>query len=80
MAELTSTIAATQSFAEALVVVSDEEQLPWEVEESELIDIRERAKDKTSFAELFSAEMSSDSDEEEDEKEENEKKKDNDEN
>ena len=57
MAELTSTIAATQSFAEALVVVAEEEKLPWEVDESELVDIKERAKDKTSFAELLSTEV-----------------------
>jgi hypothetical protein len=67
MAELTSTIAATQSFAEALVVVSEEEKLPWEIDESELIDIRERAKDKASFAELFSKEAKQTSDEDDEE-------------
>ncbi|WP_455391672.1 hypothetical protein, partial [[Eubacterium] cellulosolvens] len=71
MAELTSTIAATQSFAEALVVVAEEEKLPWEVDESELVDIKERAKDKSSFAELFSAEAKKESGEDEDEEEEN---------
>jgi hypothetical protein len=65
MAELTSTIAATQSFAEALVVVSEEEKLPWEVDEAELIDIRERAKDKSGFAELLSAEAKKESDKDE---------------
>jgi hypothetical protein len=65
MAELTSTIAATQSFAEALVVVAEEEQLPWEVDESELVDIKERAKDKSSFAELLSTEAKKESEEEE---------------
>jgi len=67
MAELTSTIAATQSFAEALVVVSEGEQLPWDVDEAELVDIKERAKDKASFAELFSAEAKEDFDKEGDE-------------
>lgn len=57
MSELTSTIAATQSFAEALVVVTEEEQLPWEIDETELIDLKERAKDKTSFAELLVSEV-----------------------
>ncbi len=65
MAELTSTIAATQSFAEALVVVTEEEKLPWEVDDVELIDIRERAKDKAGFAELLSAEVKKASDEKE---------------
>lgn len=65
MAELTSTIAATQSFAEALVVVAEEEELPWEVDESELVDIKERAKDKSSFAELLSSESKEESEEEE---------------
>jgi len=65
MAELTSTIAATQSFAEALVVVTEEEQLPWEVDENELVDLKERAKDKTSFAELLTTELK-EKDEEED--------------
>jgi predicted ArsR family transcriptional regulator len=69
MAELTSTIAATQSFAEALVVVSEEEKLPWEVDENELIDIKERAKDKTSFAQLLSKEMKGDSEDDESQKE-----------
>ncbi len=62
MTELTSTIAATQSFAEALVVVSEEEKLPWDMDESELVDIKERAKDKTSFAELLSSEIIDESD------------------
>jgi predicted hydrocarbon binding protein len=66
MAELTSTIAATQSFAEALVVVAEEEKLPWEVDESELVDIKERAKDKSSFAELLSAEAKEKKDDDED--------------
>ena len=57
MAELTSTIAATQSFAEALVVVTEEEELPWEVDEAEVVDVRERAKDKASFAELLTSEV-----------------------
>ena len=65
MAELTSTIAATQSFAEALVVVAEEEQLPWEVDESELVDIKERAKDKSSFAQLLSSEAKEESEDEE---------------
>lgn len=64
MAELTSTIAATQSFAEALVVVAEEEKLPWEVDEAELVDIKERAKDKASFAELLSAEVMAEPEEE----------------
>ncbi len=66
MTELTSTIAATQSFAEALIVVTEEEKLPWEVDESELIDLRERAKDKTSFAELLLSEVKKESEEDED--------------
>jgi hypothetical protein len=72
MAELTSTIAATQSFAEALVVISEEEKLPWEVDESELVDIKEKAKDKTSFAELLSSELKKETKSEEDEEEEEE--------
>lgn len=63
MTELTSTIAATQSFAEALVVITEEEELPWEMDESELIDIQERAKDKSGFAELLSSETKKSSDE-----------------
>ena len=61
MAELTSTIAATQSFAEALVVVAEEEELPWEVDEIELVDIKERAKEKGSSAELLSTELKNNS-------------------
>jgi hypothetical protein len=57
MTELTSTIAATQSFAEALIVVSEEETLPWEEDDSEIIDIKDRAKDKSSFAELLLSEV-----------------------
>jgi predicted hydrocarbon binding protein len=67
MAELTSTIAATQSFAEALVVVTEEEKLPWEADDAELMDMRERAKDKTSFAELLSAEVKKSTDEDDEE-------------
>ncbi len=67
MAELTSTIAATQSFAEALVVVTEEEELPWEIDESELIDIQERTKDKMGFAELLSSEMKKSEKDDEDE-------------
>jgi predicted hydrocarbon binding protein len=67
MTELTSTIAATQSFAEALVVLSEEEELPWESDDSELIDIRERAKDKASFAELLLSEVKTEDEEEEEE-------------
>ncbi len=75
MTELTSTIAATQSFAEALVVVTEEEKLPWEVDENELIDIKERAQDKTSFAELLSAELSSESEDEKGNESNKDKKK-----
>jgi hypothetical protein len=76
MAELTSTIAATQSFAEALVVVAEEEQLPWEIDENELVDLKEKAKDKASFAELLSSQVPSESEDEE----KIEKKKDKEEN
>jgi predicted hydrocarbon binding protein len=72
MAELTSTIAATQSFAEALVVVAEEEKLPWEVDESELVDIKERAQDKASFAELLTSEFKDKKDDEENDEEEKE--------
>ena len=70
MAELTSTIAATQSFAEALVVVTEEEQLPWEVDENELVDLKERAKDKTSFAELLTTELKEEDEKEDEDSEE----------
>jgi hypothetical protein len=66
MSELTTTIAATQSFAEALVVVTEDEKLPWEEDESEIIDIKERAKDKSSFAELLLSEVKKNKEEDED--------------
>jgi hypothetical protein len=72
MAELTSTIAATQSFAEALVVVTEEEKLPWELDESELVDIKEQAKDKTSFAEFLSSEVKKEETEKDEDDEEKE--------
>jgi hypothetical protein len=64
MSKLTSTIAATRSFAEAFVVVAEEEELPWMVDDKEIVDLKERAKDKTSFAELLKQELK---EEEEDE-------------
>ena len=57
MSKLTSTIAATRSFAEAFVVVAEEEELPWMVDDKEIIDLKERAKDKSSFAELLKQEL-----------------------
>ena len=57
MSKLTSTIAATRSFAEAFVVVAEEEELPWMVDDKEIIDLKERAKDKKSFAKLLSEEL-----------------------
>ena len=52
--------------------LSEGEQLPWDVDEAELVDIKERAKDKTSFAEMFSAEVKEE-DEEGDEKDKEKK-------
>lgn len=57
MSKLTSTIAATRSFAEAFVVVAEEEELPWMIDDKEIIDLKERAKDKKSFAKLLSEEL-----------------------
>ncbi len=57
MSKLTSTIAATRSFAEAFVVVADEEELPWMIDDKEIVDLKERAKDKKSFAKLLSEEL-----------------------
>jgi hypothetical protein len=66
MSKLTSTIAATRSFAEAFVVVADEEELPWMVDDKEIIDLKDRAKDKSSFAQLLKQELKDDEEEDED--------------
>jgi len=63
MSKLTSTIAATRSFAEAFVVVAEEEELPWMVDDKEIIDLKQRAKDKSSFAELLKQELKDEEDE-----------------
>jgi hypothetical protein len=64
MSKLTSTIAATRSFAEAFVVVAEEEELPWMVDDKEIVDLKERAKDKSSFAELMKEELKEKEDDE----------------
>lgn len=53
MYEITSAIAAAQSFAEAFIEITDNEKLPWEDEDAEVIDLREKAKEKKGFAELL---------------------------
>jgi len=71
--QLTSAIAATQSFAEALIEVTDEDKLPWEADDSEIIDLKEKAKDKAGFGELLSAiTKQEDEDDSDDDNEDNE--------
>ncbi len=54
MEKISTAIAATQSFAEAMVEVTEEDGLPWKMDEAEIIDIRDQAKDKKGFAEFLS--------------------------
>ena len=54
MEKISSAIAATQSFAEAMVEITEDDGLPWKMDEAEIIDIREQAKDKKGFAEFLS--------------------------
>ena len=62
MYEITSAIAAAQSFAEAFIELQDDEKLPWEMDDAEIVDIREKAKDKKGFAELLSKSINEDDD------------------
>lgn len=55
MYEITSAIAAAQSFAEAFIELQEDESLPWEMDDAEVVDIREKAKKKKGFAELLSS-------------------------
>ena len=70
MYEITSAIAAAQSFAEAFIELQEDEKLPWESDDAEIVDLREKAKDKKGFAELLSESI-----QEEDEEEEKDNKK-----
>lgn len=54
MERISSAIAATQSFAEAMVEVTEDDGLPWKMDEAEIIDLKDKAKDKKSFAEFLS--------------------------
>jgi predicted hydrocarbon binding protein len=67
MYEITSAIAAAQSFAEAFIEISENEKLPWEMEDAEIIDIREKAKDKKGFAELLTESVKDDDEEDKEE-------------
>jgi predicted hydrocarbon binding protein/predicted transcriptional regulator len=64
MYEITSAIAAAQSFAEAFIELQEDESLPWELDDAEVVDIREKAKGKKGFAEMLSDTMSEDDDDE----------------
>jgi predicted hydrocarbon binding protein len=75
MYEITSAIAAAQSFAEAFIEITDSEKMPWEMEDAEIIDLREKAKDKKGFAELLSESMKDD-DEDEDKDKDKDKEED----
>lgn len=66
MYEITSAIAAAQSFAEAFIELQDDEDLPWEMDDSEIIDLQAKAKDKKGFAELISGAMIDEDDSEDD--------------
>ncbi|UCH88659.1 MAG: hypothetical protein JSV49_10465 [Thermoplasmata archaeon] len=61
MYEITSAIAAAQSFAEAFIELQENEEMPWEMDDAEIIDIREKAKEKKGFAELLKESVSDDS-------------------
>ena len=62
MYEITSAIAAAQSFAEAFIELQEDEELPWEMDDAEVVDIKEKAKDKKGFAELLSETFDDDDD------------------
>jgi predicted hydrocarbon binding protein len=64
MEKISSAIAATQSFAEAMVEVTEEDGLPWKLDEAEIIDLKQQAKDKKGFGEFLS-DFSKEEDEEE---------------
>jgi hypothetical protein len=70
MAEITRSIAATQSFAEALTELMDDDTLPWEDEGGEAAEVKEKADSSASFAELLSGAVKKDKkdDDEEDQK------------
>ena len=53
MEKISSAIAATQSFAEAMVEISEQDVLPWKVPDAQVVEMRDKAKDKKSFAELM---------------------------
>jgi hypothetical protein len=63
MYELTSAIAAAQSFAEAFIEIQDNEELPWEMDDAEVIDLQKKAKEKKGFAELLSGSIKDDDEE-----------------
>ncbi len=64
ISQITTSIAASRSFAEALVEVTEDEQLPWEVDDSEIIDLRKKALRSRGFAELLADEMNDEEEEE----------------
>jgi len=52
--ELSGKIAGAKSFAEAFSEISEEEELPWMVDEAEFEDLTKKAQSSTSFAEMMS--------------------------
>ena len=65
MEKISSAIAATQSFAEAMVEITEDDGLPWKLDEAEIVDLRQKAEDKKSFGEFLS-DFSKEDDEDED--------------
>ncbi len=53
MEKLSSAIAATKSFAEAMVEITEDEELPWKQDDATLLEAKEKAADKKGFAELM---------------------------
>jgi len=60
MSEISTSIAATRSFAEALVEISDDGVMPWEEESGDAAAVKEEAGSKSGFGELLSGLMKKD--------------------
>jgi hypothetical protein len=61
MAEISSAISASTSFAEAFTEAANEEPL-WEVKEEDVVNLAEQAKKSVSFAELIAKQIKDEDD------------------
>jgi len=57
MAQIRDVISKSSSFAQAMVEIAEEEKLPWEGDDAEIVDLRDKAKSKGGFAEFLASEM-----------------------